>query len=573
MIEDFQNINIDVNQYIVSGQLVISNGKNIYWETTDFDAKKTVAYWKQKIADIKKEGFRGVRILAEMMFALYEEDGMNKLMEYELKYNELGVGDNELYLCAFDKSQFPAYVLEDMVKKHNVLINVKELIKPNPYYINYKKQLEEYTDKITMRKYLSLGLKNKHKPISTSHSNENRGEAILKHVLKSTGDGIWEWNVESNQIYLNKSFLHTLGYQNDQRTTKAEDLIKLIHPEDRYGFKEQVKKCCDNKIEYIDYEIRVKSKKGEWIWFRIRGTVIKKDAAHGSSLKMVGMFINITERKIIRNELNEKMHFEKLRTDFFSNISHELRTPLNVILGSLQLQGLYIASENTSKYKKEYSKANKRMKQNSYRLLRLVNNIIDITKIDSGFYDINLENYDINMLIREIVLSVEDYIENAGLQIEFKANTNQAIIACDPEKIERIMLNLLSNAIKFTEAGGKIVVTVKMVQNRIFMSVRDTGIGIPQEKINSVFERFKQVGSYSHRKNEGSGIGLSLVRLLIEAHKGKVTVRSKLNEGTEFIIELPNEIITEEIYVKEEVVTRRKMNIERLNIEFSDIYG
>jgi len=213
------------------------------------------------------------------------------------------------------------------------------------------------------------------------------------------------------------------------------------------------------------------------------------------------------------------------------------------------------------------------MKQNSYRLLRLLNNVIDITKIDSGFYNIKVEDYDIKMLIEKIVESIEDYVKNAGLNIKFKSNVDKLIISCDPEKIEKIILNILSNAIKFTEPGGKINVNLKVDKDALIISIKDTGIGIPEDKLDKVFYRFKQVNSLKHRANEGSGIGLSLVKSWVSAHNGEVFVKSKENKGTEFIIKLPNKTVINDISNENEIAATRAMNVERLNIEFSDIYS
>ena len=209
------------------------------------------------------------------------------------------------------------------------------------------------------------------------------------------------------------------------------------------------------------------------------------------------------------------------------------------------------------------------IKQNCYRLLRLVNNIIDISKIDYGYYDIELGNYNIVSVVEDITMSVLEYVNNKGIELVFDTEVEEEIIACDPDKIERIILNLLSNAIKYTEADGKISVNIYSDKENVYITVSDTGIGIPEEKINKIFERYEQIDNKLTRNFNGSGIGLSLVRSLVEMHEGRVWVESKVNEGSKFIISLPKKTVATE-NVKSVDLTKSK--VEKCSIEFSDIY-
>ncbi|MPM79767.1 Sensor protein kinase WalK [bioreactor metagenome] len=228
-------------------------------------------------------------------------------------------------------------------------------------------------------------------------------------------------------------------------------------------------------------------------------------------------------------------------------------------------------SENSSMDRFKYIKM---MKQNCYRLLRLINNLIDITKIDNDYFNIDESNHDIINLIENITLSVADYIENKGISITFDTDVEEKVIAYDPEKIERIMLNLLSNAVKFTPKDGNILVKIEDNTSDICIRVKDTGRGIPDNKLNSIFERFVQVDKSLTRNHEGSGIGLSLVKSLVELHGGRISVTSKEGQGTEFIIHIPCKLVESQDYVKKDFDDPiYKDCIEKINIEFSDIYN
>jgi two-component system, OmpR family, phosphate regulon sensor histidine kinase PhoR len=282
-------------------------------------------------------------------------------------------------------------------------------------------------------------------------------------------------------------------------------------------------------------------------------------------------------RKLHEDENNKLMDqmrmFDKLKTEYFSNLSHELRTPLNVILSSLKLLELRkraLEEEVALKLDKHISM----IKQNSYRLLRLINNIIDMTKIESGFFEIHLKNCNIVSIVEDITLSVAEYIENKGISFLFDTDIEEKLMACDPDKVERIILNLLSNAIKFTKSGDSISVNVFERQEAVEIVVSDTGIGIPSDKQELIFQRFRQVDTSLTREQEGSGIGLSLVKSLVDMHEGTISLESEYGQGSKFIVRLPVKILDSEEKTGINMDNGSKQaQIERLNIEFSDIYS
>lgn len=267
--------------------------------------------------------------------------------------------------------------------------------------------------------------------------------------------------------------------------------------------------------------------------------------------------------------LSELKEFANLKTEFFANISHELRTPLNVILGAIQLLNCYHKAGINGEKSNQYLNS---IKQNCFRLLRLVNNLIDITKMDSGYFEINPTNHNIVSIVENITLSVAEYVENKSIDLVFDTDIEEKIISCDPDKIERIMLNLISNAIKFTNPNGSIFINMYDKGDHIIISIKDTGIGISKDKLPIIFERFRQADKSLARNREGSGIGLSLVKSLVEMHGGKISVKSSFGKGTEFIIELPAITAAESSssLPNDPVIEN---HVERINIEFSDIYS
>ncbi|WP_160691605.1 PAS domain-containing sensor histidine kinase [Clostridium sp. C2-6-12] len=274
----------------------------------------------------------------------------------------------------------------------------------------------------------------------------------------------------------------------------------------------------------------------------------------------------------ITAEVKSNMVMEKtlrLQEEFLANISHELKTPLNVIFATAQLIDMYCGNGALEEKKDCIIKYIDSIKQNSYRLSKLINNIVDLSKIEAGFFELKLSNKNIVEVVEEIVMSVTDFIKTKGLNIIFDTNTEEKVIACDVEKIERIVLNLLSNAIKFSDQGNEIFVNVKDNSEYVEISVKDNGIGIEPNDINKIFDRFKQVDKSLSRNSEGTGIGLSLVKSFVELHGGNIRVESKFGKGSNFIFNLPSRNVLENDKLCASNI-RNKNDI--IKVEFSDVY-
>jgi signal transduction histidine kinase len=272
----------------------------------------------------------------------------------------------------------------------------------------------------------------------------------------------------------------------------------------------------------------------------------------------------------IRMEIQQIAENGRVKNDILSNINHEFRTLINIIVGTVQLIDFKNNNGNGCINKEDINRYTSTIKQNCYRLLKLVNNQLDINRIDAGYLSLNLQPHNIIDIIENITVSVLQYAEDNFISLEFFSEVKEKIMLCDAEKVERIMLNLLSNAIKYTDPGGCIWVKVFDKGGKIVISVKDTGIGIPKDKHNEIFEKFTRVNSSKIMKHEGSGIGLFLVKKFVELHKGRICVESEIGKGSEFNIELPILNNLSEF----NKITRFNMldeDIKRVNIEFSDL--
>ncbi|MDU6113090.1 MAG: HAMP domain-containing sensor histidine kinase [Paeniclostridium sordellii] len=317
----------------------------------------------------------------------------------------------------------------------------------------------------------------------------------------------------------------------------------------------------NNYEEFLKCIKEEKSKQIEFKEFNVGYELIPKKVSEN---EYVIWFIDITK------ELNYE-ESNKIKSEFFANLSHELRTPLNLIFSSLQILELKIKNTNF-KEEKSISKYLNMANQNTYRLLKLVNNIIDSNKITSGYFDYSPQNYDIICFIEGICQSVVDFAKQKNIDVIFDTYIEEKVVCFDLDKMERIILNILSNAIKFSKDGGVIKIDIEENDDNIEIKISDNGIGIPKNKLNSIFDRFKQVDGNTIRKGEGSGIGLYLVKCLVDMHGGSIFVDSEVGIGTIFNIQIPNKIIDE----CECTITEKNLQnsyIEKIKVEFSDIYA
>jgi PAS domain S-box-containing protein len=281
------------------------------------------------------------------------------------------------------------------------------------------------------------------------------------------------------------------------------------------------------------------------------------------------------QQALLKAEMDANAALKKvieMKDEFFSIISHEFKTPLTVINSAIQAMELICRNELSVKAKGFLNK----IRQNSNRQLKLVNNLLDITRMNAGHLKVNKKDLDIVSLTKSITESIAIFAEQKGIRLSFCSTLSKRIIGIDEEKYERILLNLLSNAVKFTPKGKTISVRVsqKIVDRKckVCIQVRDKGIGIPQDKMILIFERFGQVDSSLTRQAEGTGIGLHLVKMLVEIMCGEITLESKEGMGSTFTILLPVEK-TKETPIEQMI---KEINDNRLiqatAIEFSDIY-
>ena len=298
---------------------------------------------------------------------------------------------------------------------------------------------------------------------------------------------------------------------------------------------------------------------------------IQKVYTYDGKQNIAIIFRDISHR--IRAEKNlieyEKLkNHETIKNEFFANVSHELRTPLNIFYSTIQLLDIK-SKDKIEDFRDVYLNHRQCLKTNCQRMLRLINNIVDITKMDVGFTKAKFENCDIIRLVEDITLSVINYANPKNITITFDTEVEEHTIKCDPAMIERVMLNLLSNSIKFTKEDGNILVNTFVDEEWVHIRVKDNGIGIPLDIQSIIFERFIQSDKSLTRMNEGSGIGLSIVKSIVELNEGEIYLDSDGENGTEFEILLPNKVLEGQEDTQEHIY---EVDMQKIQLELSDIY-
>lgn len=409
-------------------------------------------------------------------------------------------------------------------------------------------------------------------------------EEYFRALIEYTSDIITVVDENGIITYASPAIMEILGRYIDEVIGKS--IFSFVHPEDIINAVTALKQSIDSPNKTVWICGRISHKSGEWVDFE---ALVNNQLSNPS---VGGIIINArniseqrqAEKKIIElNEelrdriqektqlLNQVMEYDKLKTEFIGNMSHEFRTPVSVILSTLQLLESTHLNNSFIEQPQKLDRHIEVMKRNCFRMIRLIDNFIDITKIDSNYIQLNIKSCEVVGIIRNIVLSVAEYAGNKGINLEFGSHIEEKLIACDLDKIEKIMLNLISNAIKFTEPGGRINVNVYEQGEYVAIEVKDTGIGIPGDKQAYIFDRFAQVDKSFTRKNEGSGIGLSLVKSFVEMHKGSIHLESEYGKGSTFMVKLPAaNLAVDECCCTVEPYNRER--VERIQVEFSDIY-
>jgi PAS domain S-box-containing protein len=355
-------------------------------------------------------------------------------------------------------------------------------------------------------------------------------------VLESARAGIWEWTIPTGELIVSTRWAEMLGYTLDELTPATIDTwLENVHEDDLPKANVFLEKHFSGEFDRYVIEFRMRHKRGHWVWIDAQGIVISRDT-EGNPLQMLGTHLDISERKESEAELIQSKDMAEqaavAKSEFLAIMSHEIRTPLNGVVGML---GLLVDSDLDDSQKHKLDVAT----TSADSLLHIINDILDFSKVDADQLELEYTDFNPHRLIASIATTLVLKVEQKGLElITDLSGIRQTMVKGDPTRIRQVLVNLLQNALKFTTRGELLIkASVDELddgQLLLTCSVKDTGIGISRDNIDSLFDRFTQADTSTTRKYGGTGLGLAIVKKLTQLMGGEVTVRSEEGFGSEF---------------------------------------
>ena len=469
---------------------------------------------------------------------LYDMDGvLVDLNDKELEMFHIEKKEDVLGINIFENPIFPKEMKERLKKNEDADFTFRyDFSKVGSYYQNTQKQ-----GTIDLMTKVTTLYNSEHQPINYLLINADKTETTVAYnkiqefeeFFELVGDyakvGYAHFNILSGHGYAQKSWYRNVGEADETPLSDIFGTYRHFHPDDRallIRFLDDARKGLTTKLSK---EMRVLREDGTYTWTHVN-LLVKKYAPQDRIIEIISINYDITELKRTEEMLvkarDKAEASDRLKSAFLANMSHEIRTPLNAIVG---FSSLLTSTENAA----EKELYNSLIGHNNKLLLNLINDVIDLSKIESGYLELRPDWVNLTELLDE---SVAEYAHQVPSGVELLTNypAHDSLVELDSLRIKQILSNFLSNALKNT-ATGHVEVFYEVDHQSVRIGVKDTGRGIPQNMLEKIFERFEKLDSFA----QGAGLGLSICKLIVEKMNGRVLVDSQLGIGTTFVIELP----------------------------------
>lgn len=355
-------------------------------------------------------------------------------------------------------------------------------------------------------------------------------------AVRGSNDGLWDLDVLKQEIYLSPRWKEMLGYRDDEIDNTQDAMYALIHPDDRASVQQMTEDYLARRTMNYVLEYRTRCKDGTYRWILTRGTALRD--ASGKPYRVAGSSTDITPLKEAVAEADAARaaaeQANQMKSQFLANMSHELRTPLNSIINFTRI----VSSGMRGPVTDEQFDYLERVRLSGEHLLGLINDILDLSKIEAGRMELHRASISLEMLVKSTMSTATGLLKGKPVELRSAIEPDLPSLMIDRTRIRQVLLNLLSNAAKFTDQGY-IEVAVQRSGEMVVVQVKDTGIGIPHEKQQLVFEEFRQAEEGSDRMYQGTGLGLAICRRLVELHGGRIWVESEPGAGATFSFTLP----------------------------------
>ena len=469
---------------------------------------------------------------------LYDMDGvLVDLNDKELEMFHIEKKEDVLGINIFDNPIFPKEMKERLKKNEDADFTFRyDFSKVGSYYQNTQKQ-----GTIDLMTKVTTLYNSEHQPINYLLINADKTETTVAYnkiqefeeFFELVGDyakvGYAHFNILSGHGYAQKSWYRNVGEADETPLSDIFGTYRHFHPDDRALLIRFLDDARKGLTTQLSKEMRVLREDGTYTWTHVN-LLVKKYAPQDRIIEIISINYDITELKRTEEMLvkarDKAEASDRLKSAFLANMSHEIRTPLNAIVG---FSSLLTSTENAA----EKELYNSLIGHNNKLLLNLINDVIDLSKIESGYLELRPDWVNLTELLDE---SVAEYVHQVPSGVELLTNypAHDSLVELDRLRIKQILSNFLSNALKNT-ATGHVEVFYEVDHQSVRIGVKDTGRGIPQNMLEKIFERFEKLDSFA----QGAGLGLSICKLIVEKMNGRVLVDSQLGIGTTFVIELP----------------------------------
>ncbi len=389
--------------------------------------------------------------------------------------------------------------------------------------------------------------------------------ARLQLALLTTNTGLWDWSLVDDKTYFSDSWYTMLGYAPGELPMNLETWKKLCHPEDLEKAMVEIQKYMSGETDIYRSQQRLRKKDGSWMWIEDVGRIVEWDE-DAEPLRMIGVHIDIEALKDKEAELKiareEALKASQAKSDFLANMSHEIRTPMNGVIGMSELLLETALTEDQQELASTVHKS-------AEILLTIINDILDFSKIEAGKIELSPFAFQLREFFEELEQLHRLRLEQKHITLVWEID--EAIperVICDPDRLRQVLINLIGNALKFTPDGGAIVVSVEKLsqkgdEQRLKFSIVDTGIGIPEEKQQGIFDAFEQADSSTTREYGGTGLGLAISARLVKLMGGDIELESREGRGSVFSFDIKVQEAPE-LKISETKVSKERPNSELL---------
>ena len=374
-------------------------------------------------------------------------------------------------------------------------------------------------------------------------------------AMRGSNDGVWDWNILTNEVYYSPRWKAIVGYKDDELENKFSSFERLLHPDDYKKVMQMIEDYLSGKAEKFEIEFRMHHKDAHWEYILGRGHVVRD--AVGKPIRMTGTAVDITERKLaeeqilklnselelrVKNRTSELMSAKedaeranKAKSEFLSRMSHELRTPMNAILGFSQL----LEADKSQPLSEDQTESVNEIIHAGEHLLELINEVLDLARIESGKISVSLEPVSVQEVLIECTALIKPLAEEREITVdEYNSCNNNYYVLADHTRLKQVLLNLLSNAVKYNKEKGLIKISCESIGDNLKLCVADTGGGLATNEQERLFIPFERLGAET-TGIEGTGIGLALCKRIMECMNGEIGLGSTGSAGSEFWIILP----------------------------------